>query len=294
MKTVVGLGEVLWDIYPDSRTVGGAPANAALHAAQMGACGVIVSAVGFDRDGDELILQVQTMGGDVRYIQKNIMYGTGKVKINLDADGCPHFECSEDTAFDHLVWQSGLENLAATCDAVAVGTLAQRQKESRTTIQHFLNMATSALKVFDVNFRGWHEGIESIIRDTLKTIDVVKMNDEELNQIRRAFGQESLSQEAFLSWLLQEYQIQVAALTLGSEGCVLVDANECVRIAGEAVQAVDMTGCGDAFVSGMIIKLLSGASLKETGEFANRVGAFTATKKGAVPKYTVNDLASWS
>jgi len=290
MKTVIGLGEVLWDVYPEASYIGGAPANVALHAGQMGADSIIVSAVGFDIDGDELIRKVQDMRVNSQYIQKNIMYATGKVKVHLDANGHPHFECSEDMAFDHLVWQNSYLELAKTCDAVVVGTLVQREKESRMTIQHFLDEAKSALKIFDVNFRGWPKEIDMIIQDTLKKVDVVKMNEEELNQIRLALGQQSLSDEAFLSWLLQEYRIQVAALTLGSEGCMLVDSKDSVRIAGKAVQVVDSTGCGDAFVAGMMIKLLEGASLNETGEFANRVGAFTATKKGAVPKYTINEL----
>ena len=294
MSTIVGLGEVLWDIYPDDRFIGGATANVALHAIQLGAAGVIVSAVGYDKAGEALIQQVEERGGDVRYIQKSIMYETGQVIVQLDEEGKPHFECSEDVAFDHLIWRVPFQALATTCDAVIVGTLAQREQDSRITIQKFLDAATAALVVYDVNFRGWREDIKEIIRETLKKADIVKMNGEELNMMRQAFGETSLSDEAFLNKLFKNYNIQMAAVTRGAEGCVMADSNGTVHhVPGHSVQVVDTTGCGDAFVAGLTLKYLEGASLEESGQFANRLGAFVSTKKGAVPLYSCQDIVKF-
>lgn len=289
MKTVVGLGEVLWDVYPDRRTIGGAPANTALHAVKLGVRGVIVSAAGPDEAGSALIRRIEEMGGEIRYIQKHGAHATGSVRVSLDAHGNPHFECSRDTAFDHLVWQEDLVRLAAECDAVVTGTLAQRNRDSRAVIQRFMDI-TSALKVFDVNFRGWHDEIEAIVRSTLEKIDIVKMNETELDQMRLAFGQSTLSDETFLSRLIREYRLRAAALTLGPDGCVLADGHDCVRIPGRPIRAVDTTGCGDAFTAGLILKRLEGASLQATGAFANGLGALIATQRGAVPNDTMDDL----
>lgn len=284
MKTVVGLGELLWDVYPDARYPGGAPANVALHACQMGAKGVVASSVGVDESGDTLIQKIQNMGAETRFIQKNFIYETGHVKVTLDANGIPCFVCSQDVAFDHLVWREDMENLSKSCDAVVVGTLAQRHRDSRAVIHRFLESAGQAIKVFDVNFRGWDETVESAVRDTLPQVDILKMNEAELDQLRRAFRQSRLSDQAFLAWTIQKYELKIAALTLGAEGCVLSDVNNSVRISGESVEVIDTTGCGDVFVAGMIVKQLEGASLEETARFANHAGAVTATKKGAVPR----------
>lgn len=284
MKTVVGLGEALWDVYPDARYPGGAPANVALHAGQMGAKGVVASSVGVDESGDALIQKIHDLGAVTRFIQKNFIYETGKVKITLDASGVPHFICSQDVAFDHLVWSEDMEDLSRTCDAVIVGTLAQRNRDSRAVIQRFLESAKQAIKVFDVNFRSWSQEVELVVRDTLPQVDILKMNEAELDQLRKSFQQCKLSDQAFLTWIIRKYHLKIAALTLGAQGCVLSDGNAFVRISGESVEVIDTTGCGDAFVAGMIVKQLAGASLEETARFANHVGAMVATKKGAVPR----------
>jgi fructokinase len=289
MKTVVGLGEVLWDLYPDARYSGGAPANVALHAAQLGARAVIASSVGIDEEGDTLIEAIRQQGGEIRHIQKNFLYGTGRVTVTVN-DGIPSFECSTDTAFDHLIWNDDLLELAKSCDAVVYGTLAQRDPDSETTIQHFLREADSALKAFDVNFRGWHDRLESIIRQTLEHSDIIKMNEEELVHLRQVFHQNSLSDAAFLMWLSNTYSLKLAALTLGPAGCIVATRNHVTEAPGKRVHVVDTTGCGDAFLAGLVIQMMGNASLEKTARFANALGAFVATRQGAVPKYTLEEI----
>jgi fructokinase len=293
MKTVIGIGEVLWDQYHDFRAVGGAPANAALHAGQLGAHSIVVSAVGNDEEGAALVSQIQELGGDVRFVQRNDRYQTGVVKVMLDSSGVPSFQCSHDAAFDHLVWKNELSGLANNCDAVVTGTLAQRHPDSGRVIQRFLDEASSALKVFDVNFRKWHEHMETVIRETLEKIHIIKMNREEMDQLRLSFNQESLDESSFLHWLIREYSLKMAVLTLGSEGCMITDDRHSAEIAGLPVHAIDTTGCGDAFTAGFIIRILEGASLEEAGQSANAAGAFTASHRGAVPPYSIDDILNF-
>jgi fructokinase len=289
VKTVVGLGEVLWDLYPDARYSGGAPANVALHAARLGARAVIASGVGIDEEGDALIETISQQGGEIRYIQKNILYGTGRVTVTVN-EGIPSFECSTDTAFDHLIWNDDLLKLAKSCNAVVYGTLAQRDPDSEATIQHFLREADPALKAFDVNFRGWHDRLESIIRQTLQHSDIIKMNEEELIPIRQIFHQNSLSDAAFLMWLSNTYSLKRAALTLGPDGCILATPDRVIEAPGKPVHVVDTTGCGDAFLAALVIKTMEKASLEKTARFANALGALVATRQGAVPEYRLEEI----
>ncbi|MBN1782962.1 carbohydrate kinase [bacterium] len=289
MKVLTALGEILWDVYPDRRYAGGAPANVAMHAVRLGLRGRLVSAVGEDTAGNELVRHAESAGLDVRTVQRN-GFPTGQVRVTLDASGIPSFECSRDTAFDHLAWQDGLSDAARNTGALIVGTLAQRHADSREVIQRFLDEAGSALKVYDVNFRGWNETVEAVVRTTLNKCDVVKLNREEMDRMRQAFGRSGLNDDTFLDWLLSTYDLRLAALTLGPDGCVLADGSGHVRVAGRSVTVRDSTGCGDAFTAGMIMKILEDAPLEETGDFANRLGAFTATAPGAVPEYRLENI----
>ncbi len=284
---MIGLGEVLWDVYPDGRHAGGAPANVALHAGQLGGRGLIVSAVGEDEPGRKLIEEIGRRGAVTDYIQISRDYPTGEVEVTLDDQGVPKFRCSHDTAFDHLAWYKELSQTAGTCDAVVVGTLAQRHPDSRQTIMRFLESAPGALKVFDVNFRTWQNNMEGLISSTLSACDIVKMNEEELIMMRQAWGRNGLAPREFLRRIMDKYDLRLAVLTLGKNGCILVNHDEILSIPGIETAVVDTTGCGDAFVAAMTIRILEGASLAETGEFANRVAAFTATRQGAVPAYTL-------
>jgi fructokinase len=292
-KTVVGLGEVLWDVYPDGRRLGGAPANAAVHAHRLGAAGAVASAVGRDEAGEAILGNLSGQGIDVSCIQRLAGRPTGAVLVRLDDRGVPSFICAEDAAFDHLEMTAGLEGLARAADAVVAGTLAQRHPDSRKTIRAFLASAGKALKAVDVNFRGWSDETFAIVRDTLELADVVKMNESELDQLRRAFGRNGEHDFQFMDWLIGEYRLKMAAVSLGPDGCRCTDGECRVSIPGIPVQAADTTGCGDAFVAGLILRTLEGAGIEEAARFANALGAFIATRKGAAPEYTLPELEAF-
>ena len=290
---LVGLGEVLWDVYPDGRRLGGAPANAAVHAHRLGIRGAVASAVGVDEPGDTIIRDLSGQGIDTSCIQRQIGRTTGTVLVRLDHGGVPSFTCSEDAAFDHMEWTAGLGKLARTADAVVVGTLAQRHPDSRKTIAAFLAASGQALRVYDVNFRGWNDETFGIVQETLRNADAVKMNETELDRMRRAFGRDGDDEFQFLDRLIREFRLKLAALSLGGEGCRCTDGKSRIAVSGIPVQAADTTGCGDAFVAGLIVRTLQGAGIEDAARFANALGAFVATKKGAAPQYSTQELESF-
>ena len=287
---VVGLGELLWDIYPEAQYVGGATANVAVHAQRLGAEGIIASAVGEDEDGDAILENIAGWGMDTSFIQKSGTHPTGSVKVNLDEKGVPSYECSWDTAFDYLSYDDALKRLAVEADGVVVGTFDQRNAVGRETTQRFLADAKDIVRVFDVNFRGWDAQMEDIVRQTLEHTDVLKFAEDEMLKMRDAFGQEHLGIVFFMTWMVENFGLKLVALSLGSKGCILTDGRETVLSPGVFVDVKDTTGCGDAFVAGLLVKFLDGAVLEETAEFVNYLGAFIATKHGATPDYTLDDI----
>jgi fructokinase len=290
---VVGLGEVLWDIYPDGKHLGGAPANVAVHAYRLGAEGIVASAVGCDGPGDEIVAALEAQGLDASTVQRCPGRPTGTVGVTLDEKGVPSFVCSKDAAFDYIEWNDDLERLADRADAVVTGTLGQRNEMSRLTIQSFLRKTKKAIRVFDVNFREWNEATERIVHETLVHTDIFKLNENEMRSMREAFGKARMGVVPFLDWLVREYGLRLVALSLGSRGCLVTDGRERIMSPGIRVKPVDTTGCGDGFVAGLIVKFLERASLGETAVFANAVGAFLATMPGATPAYILEDLVKF-
>ncbi len=289
-ETITGLGEVLWDCYPDGRHLGGAPANVAIHTQRLGKKGIIVSAVGQDKLGDELIETLKKQRIETAHIQRCLNHPTGIVKIHLDKEGNPHFDCSREVAFDFMEWQDSFKELSRTTDVVLAGTLAQRNQTSFQTTQRFLKAASGALKVFDINIRGWSELIQWIVEETLPLVDVLKINETELGHMLRVFWREGKESIHFLDWLVEKYELKLAVLSLGERGCMITDGKTKIASPGVKVKAVDTTGCGDGFLAGLIVKYLANASLEEMAEYANVLGGFLATRKGATPDYSQDEL----
>ena len=290
LHTAVGLGEILWDIYPDSRYLGGATTNAAIHAYRLGAHGVVASAAGLDEAGDEIVAELKSIGMETSWIQRISTHSTGTVYVELNEKREPEFTCSKDVAFDHIEWCPALESLALKSDCVFFGTLAQRNKDSRQAVQKFLSSAEHAVRIFDVNLREWNEDISNIVEKTLKCTDILKFNEKEMSMMKRSFGKSRMGFLLFLDWLMDAYNLKVIALSLGERGCIITNGKERVFSPGICIHTVDTTGCGDAFIAALAWKFLEGAELEEIAEFANVLGAFTGTRKGAAPEYTMNEI----
>jgi len=286
---IAGLGEVLWDIYENAKFPGGAPANFAAHVQQAGYCGFILSRVGEDALGNELAHYLHSLHLNTEGMQRDKQLATGSVYVTLDDKGVPSFQCSKNVAFDALELDSNWKKRAPQLDAVLWGTLAQRALASRQAIIGFLQLCTRALKVFDVNLRGWNKDSREIIETSLRLADFIKLNKEELHTLKNNFS-DIMDDIVFLRTILERYPVKLAAVTLGADGCLLVSPDQVVRHPGFKVNVVDTPGSGDAFAAGLVIKFLQGASLPEIAEFSNRLGAFVATQHGAIPRWQEKDL----
>lgn len=289
-RLIVGIGEVLWDIYPDGKFPGGAPANFAYHVHHLGHSACIISRVGRDSLGYELLERLAMAGLETRWIQHDAVRPTGTVKVSLDRQGVPRFHCSEDVAFDYIEPAPQWQGLCGLVDAVLFGTLAQRRETSRNSIRDFLGRCTKALRVYDVNIRGWDEMTRHLVIDSLRLADVLKINDEEHRLLSGVFGFADQEPAAFLRFLVQEFELQLVALTLGREGCVLANKSEVVYEPGLDVEVTDTTGAGDAFAAALVVRLLEGTALRQIARFANALGALVATRKGATPGWNLTEL----
>ncbi|MDZ7260984.1 MAG: carbohydrate kinase [candidate division KSB1 bacterium] len=290
---IVGLGEILWDVYPEAKYLGGAPANFAIHAQQLGNQGIVVSRIGNDRLGQEILQELNRRGLETKYLQIDDEKKTGTVEVKLGEQGVPSFRCSEDVAFDYLRFTEDLSQLAQEADAILFGSLAQRNPVSRQAIQTFLARATRAFKLYDVNIRGWNAEVQKVVEQSLELADAFKLNEEELQTLRQAFGIKHTHREEFIRNLMESYQLKLVALTMGEKGCFLLDRDNIAYSPGIKITPIDTTGSGDAFAAALVTKYLEGSSLKEMAEFSNQLGAYVATQKGAAPFYELESVKAF-
>jgi len=281
---VIGLGELLWDCFADSRRPGGAPANVAFQANQLGCEGVVCSRVGQDPLGEELSSFLESQGISTRTLQFDSEHATGTVSVEMKEGNHPEYTIHENVAWAVMEyspdWQVCMKSAAAVC----FGSLAQRQARSRKTIQQCL-AATSedCLTVYDVNLRQNYFSRE-IIEESLKACRVVKLNHEELVVLGELLDSSETNEKQFYRDLKSRYGVELMILTRGENGCLLLSDDGVLDVPGKKIQVADAVGAGDAFTAGLISALLKKWPLCAAGEFANSVGALVASRSGAMPE----------
>lgn len=279
---IVGLGEVLWDVFPEAEAFGGAPANFACHCRSLGAEVAVVSCVGDDERGQRALEFLISQGVDTRGITTLPGARTGVVLVTLDADAKPSYEICEGVAWDHLRWNAAHDELAASADAVCFGTLGQRSPESRAVIQRFLGATREGcLRVFDVNLRQHYYTAEGI-RDSLRAANVLKINDEELPVVAALLGVNGEAQEQ-LQRLLEQFSLRLAVLTCGGRGALMLTPEDSHFCEPPAVNVVSTVGAGDSFTAAVVMGLLARKPLEEINRHANAVAAYVCSQRGAVP-----------
>lgn len=279
---LVGIGELLWDCFEDGRRPGGAPANVAYHANQLGLRGLVASRVGTDNLGEELSAFLRAQGLDTRLIQRDPGHATSTVDVHHARTG-PAYTIHEDVAWDYLDMPAELVATIDGCAAVCFGTLAQRSTTSRLTIQQCVERARHAWRIYDVNLRppffdrAW-------IEPSLRLCRVVKLNHEELPQIGELLGLASESPPELAAGLRSQFDIELVCVTRGGGGCALYAVDETVDVPGAHVVVADTVGAGDAFTAALSAGLVWGWPLHAIGPFANGVGGLVATRQGAMPE----------
>jgi fructokinase len=281
---IVGVGELLWDLLPAGKQLGGAPTNFAYHAQVLGNQGIIASRVGPDDLGKEILARLTTLKLKTEYIQTDELMPTGTVAVEVSEKGQPKYTITEEVAWDCLEWSEQWEALAKQAKAVCFGSLAQRTTQSRLTIRRCLRMmAPGAIRIFDVNLRQSFYTTE-IIHDSMLLADIVKLNEQELPQIMRLLGLKSGNLKANIRMLLETYGLKMVCLTRGNLGCMLANEKQIIENQGFKVKVVDAVGAGDAFTAAMVHHFLKGSSLEKTAQAANRLGSYVASQSGATPQ----------
>jgi fructokinase len=292
MPLVLGIGELLWDLLPDGRQMGGAPANFAFHAQALGASSMIISAVGDDRSGREILEELGRRRLERSGIAVVSGAPTGTVTVALDAGGIPHYTIHEGVAWDVIPWTAGLGDLAARADAVCFGSLAQRSPASRTTIGAFLDATRpDCLRVLDLNLRQAYFS-RDLVAGLMGRATVLKLNDEELGTVSRLLALPR-SESRALAGLLEAYPLSLIALTKGPSGSRLFGRGVDISHPGLPVETADTVGAGDAFTAALVTGMLRRKSWPEIGERANRIAGYVCSRKGAWPDLPA-ELAAWA
>ena len=287
---IVGIGEVLWDLLPTGAQLGGAPANFAYHAFALGAESCVVSRVGDDTLGHDIIERMAALGVSTDCIQLDASRPTGTVAVEVDAEGQPQFDIRRDVAWDYLTADAAALRAVAGADAVCFGSLAQRADASRDAIRTLVAASPSdALRILDVNLRQQYWS-RAIVEESLALATVLKVNDAELPRLAEMFALTG-DVRSQIDQLADRWQLRAVAYTRGACGSVLRTAHEWSEHPGVVTSVVDTVGAGDAFTAAMTIGLLSGWALDEVNAHANRVAAFVASCSGGTPALPPEILA---
>lgn len=281
---VVGMGEALWDVLPEGKKIGGAPANFAYHVSQFGLPSRVVSAVGNDPLGREIVENFTSKG--LNHLIEEVPYPTGTVQVEIDPAGVPQYDIKENVAWDNIPYTARLEALAGQTRAVCFGSLAQRNVVSRDTINRFLDampQTADNLVVFDVNLRqGFHT--KEILCNSMKRCNILKINDEELVTVSRIFGYPGIDLQDKCWILLGKYNLRMLILTCGINGSYVFTPGNVSFQPTPKVEVADTVGAGDSFTAAFIASLLKGKSVTEAHALAVRTSAFVCTRKGAMPE----------
>lgn len=279
---VVGIGEVLWDLLPSGPQLGGAPANFACHAKMLGAQAHVITRIGRDALGGEILRRLTAMGIADGTVQVDDRAPTGIASIILQADGVPCFKLQEDAAWDHLALTDAALKCVQEAQAVCFGSLAQRSQSAPSIIKRLVAAAPfGSLKVFDINLRQKYY-TKNVIEQSLGLANVLKLNDQELPILAEMFALTGTERQQ-IEQLLARFDFRLVALTRGSQGSLLWQAGQWSDLPGRPVQVVDTVGAGDAFTAALVMGLLREMSLIKIHQLASEVAGFVCSYPGATP-----------
>jgi len=280
---IVGLGEALWDMLPEGKKIGGAPANFAYHVSQLGLESCVVSAIGNDALGNEILDVFHEK--NLKYQLEKVNFPTGTVQVELDAEGVPCYEIKERVAWDNIPFTEALQTLALSTRSVCFGSLAQRSTVSRETVNRFLDTMPDGegqCKIFDINLRQNFFDKE-IIENSLNKCNILKINDEELVIISRMFGYPGIDLQDTCWKLINKYELKMLILTCGTNGSYVFASGEVSFLETPNVNVADTVGAGDSFTAAFCASIIKGKSVREAHKLAVDVSAYICTQSGAMP-----------
>jgi fructokinase len=288
---IISIGEVLWDVVGGTEHLGGAPFNFAAHLAALGHNVLFISAVGKDERGERVLERMSKMGLSTRYVRRLEQHPTGVVSVTLDTYGQPHFVIHRPAAYDFPeLSESELRELVSRLpDWIYFGTLLQMSPAARRLTTRLLDSKLGARRFYDVNLRA-NSYDASLVRDLMAQATIVKLNEHEVSELGRLMGEPRNSLEEFCRSCSRSFGWEAVCVTCGADGCALLMGDEYVMAKGYPVKVVDTVGAGDAFAAAFVHGLGEGWSAAEIADFANRVGAIVASRPGAIPKWSLEEV----
>jgi fructokinase len=287
---IISIGEVLWDVIGQTEHLGGAPFNFAAHASKLGHEVHFVSAVGTDERGNRVLQHMQAMRLSTKYVTQVPEHPTGHVTVNLDSAGQPSFVIHRPVAYDfpHLSAADFASLLSPPPDLLYFGTLQQMSPSARDLTIRLMQSNPHARRFYDVNLRNGSYDV-ALVRKLMTQATILKVNDHEVGEMSRLFGEDYRSIEQFCRKYLEQFRLEAVCVTRGAQGCSILLSGEYVEATGYAVAAVDAVGAGDAFAAAFVHGLSQNWALGEIADFANRVGAVIASRAGAIPAWTIDE-----
>jgi fructokinase len=287
---IIGLGEVLWDLLPGGKALGGAPFNFTFHCHQLGHSAVMVSRGGRDPFGDEIRAAMGDLGLDDEFVQTDETHPTGTVAVEVDEQGQPTYTIHEG-AWDHLAWDDRFRELLRGARAVCFGSLIQRHPTARDTVRRVLAESTGLLTIFDVNLRQRFY-TRDLLESSLHASRWAKFNDDELLMLGGMLRLSGRNESDILAAMRRRFGLDLVALTRGENGCLVQTADDEADISGERVAVIDTVGAGDAFTAGLLCATLEGRPVREAARFANRLAARVAASRGGTPRIDRREIES--
>ena len=287
MKKIVCFGEVLWDVFPTDKKIGGAPLNVTLRLNYFGNEVYIISKVGKDQNGKEILNFVESNDASTDFIQIDEIHKTGTVMVSLDSKGSASYDIEYPRAWDKIQISDNLIKLVEECDALYYGSLVARDEVSKNTLFKLIEKAE--YKICDLNLRPPHYTTEVLIK-LMESADFLKLNDDELFEISKKLGSKYNSIEQNVKFISEETNTNSVCVTKGQHGALLLMEGKLFYNSGYQIKVLDTVGAGDSFFAALISKLLNGTHPQEAINYACAVGALVAQSEGANPKITSEDI----
>jgi fructokinase len=288
---IIGIGELLWDMLPSGPRAGGAPFNFAFHCQQLGHPAVIVSRVGDDDLGRQLLEEVRRLGLSDEFIQIDPNHRTGTVSVGVDSAGQPNYTIADEVAWDHLEWREEFNSLIRSARTVCFGTLAQRTHATRQTLHRFVASSRSNRStICDLNLRPPFAD-EETIKKSIRLADLLKLNESELDEVRSHYDTVRRMEHLYRNdsdrrrqSILCGLDLALMCITRGDRGCALWTFDEEIDVPGLPIEVADTVGAGDAFTAGLVTQMFEGSTLADAARFANALAALVASRPGGTPK----------
>ena len=289
---IIVVGEVVWDIFPESVCLGGAPLNFAAHAARLGHTAILISGLGNDALGDRAASEIRELGLSTDMLRRSVRYKTGRALVALDEEGQASFEIERPAAYDDI-WlsEAELRSLGELDPSwLYYGTLFTSTEHGMATLQQLLEALPNARRFYDLNLRSGFERAE-LVSELIAAAHVVKLNESEARVVSALFGLPG-EPEGLCRQGAERFGWRSACVTLGERGCAIFDDGEFVHVEGHSVEVADTVGAGDAFAAAFLHGLLNGWPAEKIADFANRVGALVASRPGAIPAWSVAEAGA--